>query len=115
MTHFSRLGSQSAATRFAGAALLQVRITALLALTEASDAPSNAPAIPCMRSQFRVDPEHRNQLAIHDVQLRELPTPDGGDDARRTREGDLQDNVFRYALAAESYEVRPPGTRSHPL
>jgi len=30
MTHFSRLGSQSAAMRFAGAALLQVRTNAEL-------------------------------------------------------------------------------------
>ena len=34
--------------------------------------------------------------------------PDASDDARRAREGDLRDNVFRYALAAESYEVKPP-------
>ena len=31
--------------------------------------------------------------------------PEGGDEARRARVGELRDNVFRYALAAESYEV----------
>jgi len=68
-------------------------------------------ACPChlkaAHANLHVGTEHCIHLAVHDVQLRELPMPDGGNDARRTREGDLQDNVFRYALAAESYEVHP--------